>query len=391
MTRTAVLSQIRYLLVIVACWTVIATAPSEAAAPDTVHSKAGVQVETSAKVDPPPPSGMSELLTWLSALLDQLWSSRPAEPTKEPSPDPARPKPGAPTDPAKGATPRMAQAKPVALVQPTHAVPPPITQPRAAASAGISTMDDRPARLARVEPTKAMPDHAPQPMSSASAALTTIRGLVKPTSRATFTSQIEARITHLPFREGQQFTKGTPLVTLDCAKHHAELHAALAEQQARLKTLDTHLKLLNLSSISALEVEVSKAEAEKAAAAVDVTRVAVRGCRIDAPFNGRVVSVFVNEHERVFPNDKLLTILDDSRLEIELILPSHTLAWLKTGSSFHFVVDETGHTYTAHMTRIGASVDPVSQTVQIVGEFSGPPKDVLAGMSGTASFPEQRP
>jgi multidrug efflux pump subunit AcrA (membrane-fusion protein) len=96
----------------------------------------------------------------------------------------------------------------------------------------------------------------------------------------------------------------------------------------------------------------------------------------------------VNEHENVFPNDQLISLLDDSVLEIELILPSKALAWLKVGSRFEYTVDETGLQYPAVVQDIGANVDPASQTVKVKGVFRSKPENVLAGMSGTAAFAE---
>ena len=217
--------------------------------------------------------------------------------------------------------------------------------------------------------------------------LNSIRGIVKPSSEAILSSQIQGRIRRLPFKDGQRFKKGSTLVQLDCEKYKAELAAARAEHEARKKTLHNNLELSKLNAIGTLEVQVSKAEVKKALAAVRIAQVNVRGCRIKAPFSGRVVKVLVNEHENVFPNDELLGILDDRRLEIELILPSKSLAWLKKGTGFKFIVDETGRTYAAKVQEIGASVDPVSQTMRVTGVFRGARKDVLAGMSGTATFP----
>jgi multidrug efflux pump subunit AcrA (membrane-fusion protein) len=114
----------------------------------------------------------------------------------------------------------------------------------------------------------------------------------------------------------------------------------------------------------------------------------VNGCTVRAPFPGRVVKMIVNEHENVFPNDQLISLLDDSLLEIELILPSKSLAWLKVGTTFEYTVDETGLRYPATVQDIGANVDPASQTVKVKGLFRTQPDNVLAGMSGTASFAE---
>ena len=231
------------------------------------------------------------------------------------------------------------------------------------------------------------PKSDPRPASSA-AELSTIRGLVKATAQATLASQVQGRISQLPFKEGQRFDKGALLVALDCSKYEAELASVQAEYRGKKKTYENNLRLAKHHAVGELELAVSHAEAEKASAGVRVAQVTVNGCIIRAPFPGRVVKMIVNEHENVFPNDQLISLLDDSLLEIELILPSKFLAWLKVGMSFEYAVDETGLRYPAVVQDLGANVDPASQTVKVKGLFLTQPDNVLAGMSGTASFAE---
>jgi len=236
-----------------------------------------------------------------------------------------------------------------------------------------------------IETADAKTDFKP---SSSAAELSTIRGVVKATAQATLASQVQGRISRLPFKEGQRFKKGALLVALDCSKYEAELASAQAEHRGKKKTHENNLHLAKHQAVGTLEVEISEADADKAFAAVQAARVNVNGCTVRAPFPGRVVKTIVNEHENVFPNDQLISLLDDSLLEIELILPSKSLAWLKVGTPFEYAVDETGIRYSAVVQDIGANVDPASQTVKVKGSFRKQPDHVLAGMSGTASFRE---
>jgi len=236
-----------------------------------------------------------------------------------------------------------------------------------------------------IETADAKTDFKP---SSSAAELSTIRGVVKATAQATLASQVQGRISRLPFKEGQRFKKGALLVALDCSKYEAELASAQAEHRGKKKTHENNLHLAKHQAVGTLEVEISEADADKAFAAVQAARVNVNGCTVRAPFPGRVVKTIVNEHENVFPNDQLISLLDDSLLEIELILPSKSLAWLKVGTPFEYAVDETGLRYSAVVQDLGANVDPASQTVKVKGLFRVQPNNVLAGMSGTASFDE---
>ena len=56
------------------------------------------------------------------------------------------------------------------------------------------------------------------------------------------------------------------------------------------------------------------------------------------------------------------------------------------GREFGFFVDETQSNYAASVERIGAEVDPVSQTIKLYAKLKNIDQRVLAGMSGTAVF-----
>ncbi len=214
------------------------------------------------------------------------------------------------------------------------------------------------------------------------------RGIVKAASQAVLYAQVQGRVNHVPYKEGQRFLKGATLIQLDCDKYRAELAAAAAEHEGKQKTFQNNKELAKLNAVSTLDVEISEADAKKASAAMRIAEITVRGCQLAAPFAGRVVGVMVNEHEHVFPNDKLLSVLDDTSLEIELVLPSTSLAWLRKQSKFTFAVDETHRGYPARVKEIGANVDAASQTVKVTGVFDVLPTDVLSGMSGSAQFEE---
>ncbi len=216
------------------------------------------------------------------------------------------------------------------------------------------------------------------------------RGIVKATAQAVLYAQVQGRVSQLPYKEGQRFEKGHTLVQLDCDKYRAELAVAIAEHEVKDKVYRNNVELGKLNAVSELDLETSAAEAKKTFASIRIAEVNVKGCQIVAPFGGRVVSLMVNEHENVFPNDKLISLLDDSSLEIELVLPSSSLSWIRRKSSFTFVVDETQRRYRAKIREVGASIDPASQTIKATGAFERLPPEILAGMSGSAQFVEQR-
>jgi multidrug efflux pump subunit AcrA (membrane-fusion protein) len=62
------------------------------------------------------------------------------------------------------------------------------------------------------------------------------------------------------------------------------------------------------------------------------------------------------------------------------------LSWLKVGTVFKVQIEETEKTYQAKVTRLGGRVDPVSQTIRVIGEITDNAPELMAGMSGQASL-----
>ena len=95
----------------------------------------------------------------------------------------------------------------------------------------------------------------------------------------------------------------------------------------------------------------------------------------------------VSAHETPATNAPLLRIVRDQALELQFVVPSRWLRWLRPGLEFTFAVDETGKSYAAELYRIGAAVDPASQTIRLRATFKRQSAELLSGMSGTARFP----
>ena len=137
-----------------------------------------------------------------------------------------------------------------------------------------------------------------------------------------------------------------------------------------------------MKSLSGLELEVSAAEIEKAKADVAIADATQSKCTVEAPFARVVVDQKAREFQYTPPGQALLEIVDDKALELEFIVPSAWLRWLKTGFAFSVAVDETGKTYRAHIALLGGKVDPVSESIKITATVDGDVGDLVPGMSG---------
>ncbi|NIF52053.1 efflux RND transporter periplasmic adaptor subunit [Burkholderia sp. Ax-1724] len=199
-------------------------------------------------------------------------------------------------------------------------------------------------------------------------------------------SEISAKIASLPFRDGDAFRAGQTLVSLDCSLYSAQLRKAQADADGARELLSVNQKLVALHSVG--ELEVQQAEAKQRASAADVAymQATVHKCTIAAPFDGRVSKRSAAPQQFAEAGKPLLTIVDTSHLELKMIVPSKWLLWLKPGHALNVQVDEVGRSYPAKVARIGARVDPVTQTVDVTGMLTGSAPELLPGMSGWATF-----
>lgn len=227
------------------------------------------------------------------------------------------------------------------------------------------------------------PAAMPSTLATAGAEVRDIRAQLAPRQFTTLAAEIGAKISSLPVSEGGAFKKGQTLVGFDCSLQQAQLNKARAGLSAADKTWSANKRLNELNSIGQVELQVSEAEVMKNRADVSLMSTMLGKCSISAPFNGRVVEQKMREQQFAQPGQAILDILDDSVLEVEFLAPSRWLAWLKVGTVLQLNVDETARQYPAKVTRIGARVDPVSQSVKLVATIDGHFPELIAGMSGT--------
>ncbi len=219
-----------------------------------------------------------------------------------------------------------------------------------------------------------------------------IRAQLLPRRYTTLAAEIGAKIRHLAVPEGGRFRGGETLVSFDCSLQQAQLNKAKAALNGVEQTWHANQRLNELHSVGKVELDVSEAEVAKARAEVASNAALIAKCAIPAPFSGRVAEQKVREQQYVQPGQTLLEILDDSSLELEFIVPSKWMAWIKPGYGFQVKIDETGRSYPAKIQRIGARVDPVSQSIKLSAVIDGKFPELVAGMSGQVNLaPPLRP
>lgn len=211
-----------------------------------------------------------------------------------------------------------------------------------------------------------------------------VRGIVRSVGQAMISTDLQTRVVKIGFQEGERFKKGDTLVLFDCGRQLASLAAAEAQQLEMQLTLDKNKLLQRVQAVGKNEFEISEARVSKAAADVAALRAQFAQCTLVAPYDGRVLELGIHEHETAQPGKPFIGIVSEGLLEIDLIVPSAWAAWVTPGFGMTFHVDETQAAHEVRVARIGAAVDPISQTIKIVATFVDGAPGVLPGMSGSS-------
>jgi RND family efflux transporter MFP subunit len=258
-------------------------------------------------------------------------------------------------------------------------------------SGALQWPEEKPVKVA-IESQPAVPVLLPAALPAAPVLdpASIVRGVIAPTNESTIASKMTARIDAMPYSEGQSFPAGAVLARFDCSQIHAQLNAAQAATNAYRKTYETNVELDQFEAVGKNEVAVSKANLGKAQAEAAAVSTQLSDCEVRAPFAGKVVEQIAHSREIAASGQPLLKIQSGRDVELELIVPSNWLTWLRPGAAFSFKIDETGNSLRGRVTRFGASVDPVSKTIRVNGVVTQRSGLVLAGMSGTAQFDDKR-
>ncbi len=212
------------------------------------------------------------------------------------------------------------------------------------------------------------------------------RVLVTTRERAVLSGELAARIEQIAVRPGAAFKKGDLLIAFDCVAYKAQRATVAADLRRTDAQLKSQQRLFELRSVGELDVIMAEAARDSARAQLQLQDVYLDRCKINAPYDGVVVEWRSQPYQIANPGDELVEIIGSGNLELELIVPSQWLSWLTIGEPFQARIDETGSIITAKTERIGADIDPVSQTVKVFATIDKKEGKLLSGMSGVAVF-----
>ena len=229
-------------------------------------------------------------------------------------------------------------------------------------------------------------------------------GTLMPVQQMLLNARIAGDVIDVPVREGQSVAAGAVLVrqnNLDAQSRLAQAEAAVQSSRAELETAREQMKKFrvlsqqNFFSRNDLEkaetqVAVYTAQVRANEAAVLMTKKALNDAVLRAPFSGVVAERLVEPGQLVMPNTPLLRLVDLSKLELAIQLPSSEIARVHEGQTLTFSVDAFGdEKFKARVIRLNPLAKASNRRITVYAAVSNADQRPRGGLLAKGSLVDE--
>lgn len=228
-----------------------------------------------------------------------------------------------------------------------------------------------------------------QPVKTISLAKTvTAVGSLRADETVVIKSEIEGRLLHVHFTEGQTVKKGAKLVSLDPAEAQAQLAASRSEVHIAQLTFDRLIELSGKGIASPQEVDQAQARLEQAKAKETLDKVRLDKTMITAPFDGTMGLRQVSPGALVDKNQAIATLEKINPIQVEFQVPELHIAKLRPGQNITLTVDaRVGKTYSGRIYAVDTAVNAATRSITVRAHLSNAKIELRPGMFARVALP----
>lgn len=129
------------------------------------------------------------------------------------------------------------------------------------------------------------------------------------------------------------------------------------------------------------QVRLAEAQRAQARAALAIAEKALKDCNIFAPAPGNVQKRFFDNGSLLSPGVSLYTLVDNSQLELESVVPSYQLASIRLGQNAVFKTPTWGElTFKGAVSAINPTVELDNRSVKVILKIANPGGELRSGM-----------
>jgi membrane fusion protein (multidrug efflux system) len=232
--------------------------------------------------------------------------------------------------------------------------------------------------------------------------LLALTGVLSSNERTDLAANAVGRVVKTFVERGDHVTQGQLLAQLDArsaALSRAEAEANLASAADQLKNVradcERYASLLAKGAITQQEYDKQATSCQTQAASEQASRVraaeavqTVTDSAIRAPFGGIIAERFVHVGDYVHADTRVVTLLVDDPLRLELTVPEANIASVHAGLAVSFeTVALPGRTFTATVRFMGGEIREATRDLVVEAVTDNRDHVLLPGMFVTAQLP----
>ena len=216
---------------------------------------------------------------------------------------------------------------------------------------------------------------------------TTYVGSLLPNQRVLMRSQIDGVIENIYFEEGDEITKEKKLIDISTKELQLKLKIAIADSNLADINIKRDEKLASSNLISSSQLDQTRTRAESARLNKELARISLKKSLISSPLDGTVKTRHVKVGEFVRKGDKLVEILDLSRVIVKVNIPELEILEIKIGQKVEialYIMEEI--IFSGEVKNIGLEADSNNRTFPVEIHVSNSERMLRPGMLARSTF-----
>jgi RND family efflux transporter MFP subunit len=190
-----------------------------------------------------------------------------------------------------------------------------------------------------------------------------------------------------PVDKGDEVKKGQLLARLDPRDFKNALDAAKAERERAGAYRDRIAEALKARAVAKQDLTDAEARLKEAIAREEIKRKALDDSHIYAPYDGVIAFTYFDEFKRVQAKEKVLRLLDISKIEFTVDLPESLISYVPYVTKVWIEYDVfPGRKISASIKEVGTEASETTRTYPVTLIMNQPADiKILPGMSGNVS------
>ncbi|GAB5405683.1 MAG: efflux RND transporter periplasmic adaptor subunit [Aureliella sp.] len=187
-------------------------------------------------------------------------------------------------------------------------------------------------------------------------------------------TELTGLVTSVPIRPGDTVSKGDVLVQLDDRTERAKLKSAEAALKLAKSELVRMQELARSNAISDADLDVTEAEAVRAAAVVDELKVQIDRKQLKAPFDAQVGLFDLHVGQYLVAGSRITTLEGVANyLHVDFSMPAHVADSVKIGDEVGVLVSDGAPVLSAEVIALDSAADPISRALMARAILHEPP------------------